>query len=393
MINIIFTFFLTLFLVGILPAQNIHGIHFQGIARSENGMIAANKQITLRISILNDSNLAEIEYQEIKSVRTNVLGLFNTNIGVSENGKLVTIGKFDDIEWDEKDKYLQIEVDPNNALHFLYAGIEKIHYVPFAFYAEKAKTIVDVLPVALGGTGHINILDVIKSYGLDKVSNTTDSLKPISNATALLLNEKLKKSDTLGLSNRINQKLNSIDTLKLIAKINIKLNSSDTLNLSNRINNIKKSSYGVFYDTSKQNAIVATATVVKLNFQQVAHKIIVNNNTAGNPTKITVLENGLFELHYQFQMIKPDLGNDEMQVWIRRNGSAYPNTTVAYLIVGGGVKNNIAGNYFLDLTTNDYVELFFTIKNNTSSLTASVATTSPSKPATPSASITIHSVD
>ena len=202
------TFFVNVFIVIILTAQNNHGIHFQGIARSENGMIAANKQITLRISILSDSSDTKIEYQEIKSVRTNVLGLFNTNIGLSENGKVVTIGKFEDIQWEEKEKYLQIELDPNNALHFLYAGIEKIHYVPFAFFAKKAKTIVDVLPVTLGGTGYMNVLDVIKSYGLDKVSNTSDSLKPISIATALVLNDKLKKSDTIGLSNRINQKLN-----------------------------------------------------------------------------------------------------------------------------------------------------------------------------------------
>jgi hypothetical protein len=377
-----------------LQAQNNHGIHFQGIARSETGMIVANKQITLRISIVNDSSLADIEYQEIKSVRTNVLGLFYTNIGLNENGKVVTIGNFDDILWEDNEKYLQIELDPNNALQFLSAGIEKIHYVPFALYAKKAKTIVDILPVTLGGTGFKNVLDVVKSYGLDKVSNTTDSLKPISMATALLLNEKLKKSDTLSLSNRINQKLNSIDTLKLITKINLKLNSADTLNLSSRIQNIKKSSYAVFYDTAKQNASSSTATAVKFNFQQAAHKIKINKNTAGNPTKITVTENGLYQLHYQFQLIKPDAGNDEAHVWIRRNGSAYPNSTLSYLIAGTGFKNNIAGNYFIDLNANDYIELFFAIKNNNSSLTGTVASTAtPSKPATPSASITIHSVD
>jgi hypothetical protein len=394
MIKIFLLFTSVCFFVFALQAQNNNGIHFQGIARSENGMIVANKQITLRISILNDSSLADIEYQEIKSVRTNVLGLFNINIGLSENGKVVTIGKFDNIQWEDNEKYLQIELDPNNALHFLFAGIEKIHYVPFALYAKKAKTIVEVLPITLGGTGFSNLFDVVKSYGLDKVSNTADSLKPISIATALLLNEKLKKSDTIGLSNRINQKLNSIDTLKLITKINLKLNSVDTLSLSNRIQNIKKSSYGVFYDTTKQSAMSTTATAVKFNFQLATHKIKINQNTAGSPTRITVAENGLYQLHYHFQMIKPDVGNDEAHIWIRRNGSAYPNSTVAHLIVGAGFKNNIAGNYMIDLNANEYIELFFAIKNSNSSLTGTVATTAtPSKPATPSASITIHSVD
>ncbi len=394
MIKIFLSCAASFFLFFALQAQNNNGIHFQGIARSENGMIVANKQITLRISILNDSSLADIIYQEIKSVRTNVLGLFNTTIGLIENGKVITIGKFEDIQWEVKEKYLQIEVDPNNALQFLYAGKEKIHYVPLALYAEKAKTIVEVLPITLGGTGFSNVFDVVKSYGLDKVSNTTDSLKPISIATALVLNEKLKKTDTIGLSNRINLKLNSIDTLKLVAKINLKLNSADTMSLSNRIQNSKKNCYGFFYDTTKQSAIIATATAVKFNFQQVAHKIKINQNTAGSSTRITVAENGVYQLHFYFQMIKPDLGNDEAHVWIRRNGSAYPNSTLAYLIVGSGFKNNIAGNYILDLNANEYIEIFFAIKNSNSSITGTNASTiTPSKPATPSASITIHNID
>jgi hypothetical protein len=133
---------------------------------------------------------------------------------------------------------------------------------------------------------------------------------------------------------------------------------------------------------------------VKFNFQLATHKIKINQNTAGSPTRITVAENGLYQLHYHFQIIKPDVGNDEAHIWIRRNGSAYPNSTVAHLIVGAGFKNNIAGNYMIDLNANEYIELFFAIKNSNSSLTGTVATTAtPSKPATPSASITIHSVD
>ena len=78
--------------------------------------------------------------------------------------------------------------------------------------------------------------------------------------------------------------------------------------MTHKHQNIKKSSYAVFYDTSKQNASSSTATAVKFNFQQAAHKIKINQNTAGNPTKITVAENGLYQLHYQFQLIKKVYG-------------------------------------------------------------------------------------
>ena len=115
--------FYILFALGLFNgvcAQNNKGIHFQGIARSESGMIIAKKQITLRISILTDTLSSNIEYQEIKSVTTNVLGLFYTDIGAEEAGKVITIGVFDLIQWQKEDKYLQVEVDPNNSLHFLH---------------------------------------------------------------------------------------------------------------------------------------------------------------------------------------------------------------------------------------------------------------------------------
>ena len=117
----------SLAIINLVVAQNTKGIHFQGIARSENGIILANKQITLRISILNDTTHSDIEYQEIKSVTTNVLGLFYTNIGVAEAGKIMTTGSFEAIQWQQENKYLLIEVDPNNSLHFLQAGFEKIN--------------------------------------------------------------------------------------------------------------------------------------------------------------------------------------------------------------------------------------------------------------------------
>jgi len=196
----------------ILIAQNKKGIHFQGIARSETGMIVANKQIALRISILNDTLPNHIAYQEIKSVTTNVLGLFYTDIGLDEVGKIITIGSFDQIKWEEDGKYIQVEVDPNNSLHFLQAGFQIINYVPYSIYAEQAKTISSIVPVELGGTGVSSKLEILKSLGLEKVNNTPDSIKPISVVIGIALNEKLKKVDTLSLSNRINIKLNAVDT-------------------------------------------------------------------------------------------------------------------------------------------------------------------------------------
>ncbi len=393
--------FYILFALGLFNgvcAQNNKGIHFQGIARSESGMIIAKKQITLRISILTDTLSSNIEYQEIKSVTTNVLGLFYTDIGAEEAGKVITIGVFDLIQWQKEDKYLQVEVDPNNSLHFLQAGFEKINYVPYAFYAQEAKMITSIVPIELGGTGVSNKIDILKSLGLEKVNNTPDSLKPASNAVNIGLNDKLKKIDTLFLSNRIHLKLNSADTLKLSNRINTKLNSLDTSGLSNRINAlsnmIPKNYYCVFYDTAKQTAFTSTATPVKFNFKQIANKINITNNTANNPTRIVVLEAGIFQVNYHLQFIKSDAGADEIIVWFRKNSAAIAYTNNTYIIQGLGIKNTINNNFLLELDANDYIELFFSVKNVNTALQGTTSTTAtPSRPATPAASISMYTVN
>ena len=425
-------------------AQNNKGIHIQGIARNQNGMIIADKQISLRLSIINDTLTHGVVYQEIISVTTNALGLFLVDLGVEEDGKVITMGDFQNIEWNSGEYYFRVEVDENNSLSFTAIGIEKLNYVPLALYADRANRVNSIVPVEFGGTGVNNVKEFVKILNLDKVSNSPDSLKPISIINSIALNEKLKKADTITLSNRINLKLNSadtinlshrvntklntIDTINLSARINAKLNARDTLNLSNRINALPKidttylsnrinnkisvgalsngdivnglgfspvkNYFGSFYDTSRQLTAINTATAVKIFFQHLANKINVVANSAGNPTRITVSEAGVYQLNYSLQFIKSDIGTDELNIWIRRNSSAYPNTNNLYTLLGNNVRNIITGMHYIELGSNDYVELFYSIKNINSVLAGTVATTvTPSRPATPSAIISIHAIN
>lgn len=441
-------FFLVLlasFLLTYLNAQNNKGINFQGIARNNNGLVIANKIISLRLSIKTDSLNGNIEYQEIKSVTTNVIGLFSVVVGSTEERKMATIGTFDNINWASSEKYLQVEVDITGDFYFINLGTQKINYVPFAFYADKvdAKNINGLISIKQGGTGFDNLKDFKMSAALDKVNNTPDSVKPTSQATLILLNEKLKKIDTLYLSNRINQKLNASDTASLSNRINYKLNKLDTTYLSNRINQklnasdtIKiynkisqilpidttslsnridnkinigslsskdiitalnytplRNDYGSFYDTAKQITTVLSAISVKFGFTSFANNISITNNTSGLPARITVANAGIYLVKYALQFIKTDAGNDEVSVWIRRNSAAFANTNNTYTIQGSGIKNTIINSFFVDLGTDDYVEIYFTVKYINTSITGTGTQLSPSRPATPSAMVTIQRVN
>jgi|694.fasta_scaffold16718_2 hypothetical protein len=234
---IIFLFFNLLISSEKSNAQSNKAINFQAIARTTNGLIVANKEISIRLSLKNDTTSDIIEYQEIKSATTNVLGLFTILLGAEERGKIVSIGDFTKINWTNNDKFLKIEIDPDGRLVFENLGIQKINYVPFSFYADNvtANNISGIISLSHGGTGVASIKELIYLLNIEKINNTPDSLKPISIYTMQALSEKLKKSDTLSISNRINLKLNIADTNKLSNRINLKLNTSDTVGLSKRI--------------------------------------------------------------------------------------------------------------------------------------------------------------
>ena len=444
-----------------LNGQINKGINFQGVARSDNGIILANKIVTLRLSIKTDSINGVIEYQEIKSITTNTIGLFSVVVGSKQDRNIISIGNFENINWSMSEKYLQVEVDITGELYFSSLGIQKINYVPFAFYADKvdAVNINGIIGVKKGGTGFDNLKDFKMMAAIDKVSNTPDSLKPTSLYTLIALNEKLKKSDTAWLSNRIdlklnkfdtnyistrinlklnktdtnylsnriNQKLNSSDTIKiynqinkipiidttsLSQRINLKLNKLDTNYLSNRINNkisigsltpsdITKAlnytpvpnDYGNFYDTAKQTTPIATASVVKFNFMNFANNIAITNNTSGLPTRITVNNAGVYNVKYTLQFIKTDAANDEVSVWIRRNSSAYPNTNNTYTIIGLGIKNTVSNSFFVQLGNDDYVEIYYSLKNINTNLAGSNPQSSPSRPATPAATVSMQRIN
>jgi hypothetical protein len=245
------------------------GLNFQGVARTSNNVIIASQDISLKLSILQGSATGIPEYVEIRKVKTNAQGLFTAVIGDSETS--ITLGNFADIDWKLSPKFLKIEIDPFAGNNFISMGTTQFQYVAYAKFANSvnAENIAGIVPVARGGTGS-NSLSILKSnLSLDKVNNTTDTLKPISKLAQAVLDLKLNivdstkayvtptqlasynfsstgaTIDTTGLSNRINFKLNISDTALLLRKsdttslsnrINLKLNTSDTSTLSNRIN-------------------------------------------------------------------------------------------------------------------------------------------------------------
>ena len=387
-------------------SQSQKGIAFQAAARTSNGVIMPNKQIQIRISILKDTLAEEILYQELKSVTTSPLGLFTILIGATEPAKIITIGAFENINWTAATYFMRVEIDPENHLQFIRIGQQQIQYAAYAFSADHvlAENVEGVLSIPQGGTGVNNTTAFKSALQIDKVNNVADSLKILSKASIQALALKLDKVDHVP------------DSLKILSKASIqalalKLEKKDTVSLSNRINqklnkgDISASElalslgflpfethFGAFTDTARQLGLVNTAIAVKWRDTIAQNQVSIGLNSSLDPTKLLVVKAGTYLVQYSLQVSNTQIANDEMSVWMRRNGAAYPNTLRQFLTGAVGVKNIFSGQAIILFGTDDYLELFFSVKHNQTQLLKTNALTNPSRPATPSAQITLFRI-
>ena len=362
-------------------SQSQKGIAFQAAARTSNGVIMPNKQIQIRISILKDTLAEEILYQELKSVTTSPLGLFTILIGSTEPAKIITIGAFENINWTAATYFMRVEIDPENHLQFIRIGQQQIQYAAYAFSADHvlAENVEGVLSIPQGGTGVNNTTAFKLALQIDKVNNVADSLKILSKASIQALALKLEKKDTVSLSNRINQKLNKGDISASELALSLGFLPFET-------------HFGAFTDTARQLGLVNTAIAVKWRDTIAQNQVSIGLNSSLDPTKLLVVKAGTYLVQYSLQVSNTQIANDEMSVWMRRNGAAYPNTLRQFLTGAVGVKNIFSGQAIILFGTDDYLELFFSVKHNQTQLLKTNALTNPSRPATPSAQITLFRI-
>jgi hypothetical protein len=242
----------------IVNTQAQTGLNFQGVARTTSNLVVASQPISIKLSILQGSATGTAEYTETRRVITNAQGLFTAVIG--DTGAISTLGSFNNINWKLSPKFLKIEMDPAAGTNFVTMGTTQFQYVPYAQYAKgvDADKLVGIVPVTLGGTGVNSLAGIKTALAIDKINNTSDTDKPISNLTQTALDLKsnaadvtsslslkLNKADTSTLSNRIDLKSNASDvatsldlkanTSDVNTSLGLKLNKADTSTLSNRI--------------------------------------------------------------------------------------------------------------------------------------------------------------
>jgi uncharacterized protein (TIGR02145 family) len=117
-----------------LIAQSPNAFKYQAIARNINGEVIGNKQVSMRISILQGSTSGTSVYVEKFNKQTSKFGLIEIEIG---NGNILS-GSFSLIDWSAGPYFVKVDMDENGGSSYAEMGISQLLSVPFSLYAAKA---------------------------------------------------------------------------------------------------------------------------------------------------------------------------------------------------------------------------------------------------------------
>ena len=120
-------------------AQVPHTISYQAVVRAGTGELIREKQIAMRVAIIQGDMYGESVYNEMHYPSTNENGCVVVEIGGGE-----TDGDFSGIDWAQGPYFMKVEIDPNGGDNYSIEAINQMLAVPYSFYAERAGNVPDV---------------------------------------------------------------------------------------------------------------------------------------------------------------------------------------------------------------------------------------------------------
>lgn len=150
--------------------------------------------------------------------------------------------------------------------------------------------------------------------------------------------------------------------------------------------------YGAFQDSTDQTASSTTAAyAVTFNTTDYSYGVSVASNS-----RLTVNSYGIYNFQFSIQFANADTQIHDIDLWFRKNGTDIANSNSQYSVPNshGGTDGHLiaALNFWVELNANDYVELMWRTASTQVKIEQIPAQTSPTRPATPSAIMTVNFV-
>jgi hypothetical protein len=151
--------------------------------------------------------------------------------------------------------------------------------------------------------------------------------------------------------------------------------------------------YGAFQDSTDQVA-ASTTVAYPVTFNTTDFS---NGVTVASGSRLTVADAGIWNLQFSIQFTNTTNSSQDVDVWFRVNGTNSANSNSRFGFAprkgAGDPYHTIAAmNYFLSLNANDYVEIMWRTTDVGVTIEQYAASASPTRPAVPSAIVTMSFV-
>jgi len=151
--------------------------------------------------------------------------------------------------------------------------------------------------------------------------------------------------------------------------------------------------YGAFQDSTDQVA-ANTTTAYAVTFNTTDFN---NGVTLSNSSRLNVSQSGIYNVQFSIQFTNTTNASQDVDVWFRKNGTNIDKSNSRFGFAprkgAGDPFHTIAAiNYFVSLNANDYVEIMWRTTDVGVSIEQYPAGTSPTRPAVPSAIVTLSFV-
>ena len=149
------------------------------------------------------------------------------------------------------------------------------------------------------------------------------------------------------------------------------------------------SPYGAFQDSTDQTAAnTTTAYAVTFNTTDYTSGVYLSNSS-----RLNVRNYGVYNIQFSIQFKNTTNDGQDVDIWFKKNGTNVDASNSRFHLParksGGDPSHLIASlNFFLELNANDYIEIMWRTTDVGVSLEAFGTSTSPDRPAIPSAIVT-----
>lgn len=168
--RIILTFFAIAAIALTTFGQAPEGFKYQAVVRDNSGIIIANQNVGVQMTVQQGNIGGTAVYQETFLPTTNAFGLVNLEIGTG-----ITTDDFTSIDWSAGPYFIETAIDAAGGTSYVVVGTSQLMSVPYALYA---KTSGSSTPGPQGPAGNDGAVGATGPQGLTGNDGATGSQGP-----------------------------------------------------------------------------------------------------------------------------------------------------------------------------------------------------------------------